>query len=211
MNPKHRFAALFAAMTAFSGGCDNPSTPVVLDEEELIFIQAEAGAPPLETMQRSFWAVSGENSEAEIRYEPIPGYGDPEGEECLTFKVPGNALLRRPDGTRIQRGDSVLITITVVDPDRFHFEFQPSGLRFDPDHPAELRVDYKWADDDYNGDGEEDEDDENFDFGWWRQENPGEPWRRVGSVRLHDLNEVRAEVEGFTGYALAGGSRASRN
>ncbi|HEU0012942.1 MAG TPA: hypothetical protein VFQ45_04625 [Longimicrobium sp.] len=211
MKPKQRFAALFAALAALSGGCDNPSTPVVLDEDELIFIQAEADAPPLETMQRSFWAVAGENREAEIRYVPVPGYGDDEGEECLTFKVSGNSLLRHPDGRRVQRGDSVLITITVVDPDRFHFDFQPAGLQFDPDHPAELEVDYKWADDDYNGDGEEDEEDEDFEFGWWRQENPGEPWRRVGSVRLRDLNEVRADVNGFTGYALAGGSRSSRS
>ncbi len=35
---------------------------------------------------------------------------------------------------------------------------------------------------------------------------PGQDWERIGSVRLHDLDEVRAEITGFTRYALAGGT-----
>ena len=67
-------------------------------------------------------------------------------------------------------------------------------------------MDYQFAHPDFNGDGEVDDDDEDFEFGWWRQEMPGQHWERIGSVRVHDLTEVRAEIDGFTRYALAGGN-----
>jgi hypothetical protein len=92
----------------------------------------------------------------------------------------------------------------VVDNGYFNFEFQPAGLQFA--EPAELRVNYQFAHPDLNGDGEVNDDDEDFEFGWWRQEMPGQKWEPVGSVRVRNLTEVRAEIDGFTRYALAGGN-----
>jgi hypothetical protein len=98
----------------------------------------------------------------------------------------------------------VLITITVVDPDLFNFRFEPAGLQFRPDEPAELRVSYKWADPDFNGDGRVDDRDEDFDFGFWRQETDTSNWIEMGTVKDADLEELRVDVRGFTKYAMAG-------
>lgn len=197
--PFVRTVLLLSAL--LSGGCDRDPTGVPGDR--LIFIRAAADAPALETREVSFWAVKGRDTEVQIDYVPLPGAS--EGERCLRFRVRDDALLRLPDGTAIQEGDSVRITIRVVSYQDFNFEFLPAGLRFDPREPAELRVSYRFADRDFNADGVVDGRDEDFEFGFWRQEREGLPWTRIGSARLHDLEEVRAELDGFTRYALAGG------
>lgn len=192
-------AALLLAVLA--AGCER--TPTGVPADRLVFIRVAPGAPELEAHEVAFWAVKGENREVEIRYRPRPG--ESSGERCLRFRVPGDALLRDADGRSFRDGDSVRITIRVADYRHFHFEFLPAGLRFDPRRPAELRVAYQFADPDFNGDGVVDGRDEDFEFGFWRQERAGLPWRRIGSVRVRDLEEVRAELDGFTRYALAGG------
>lgn len=193
-------AVLLASLVA---GCsDNPVDPEpdALPEEELVFLRFAAAAPAPADSVVSFWAVRGEDREVEIRLAPEEG--EEEGEEFLEFEVSGGSLLRRPDGSAFQRGDSVLITIRLVDASRFMFEFEPSGLKFDPDHPAELEVSYARADPDFDGDGQ---DDEELRFGFWRQEREGELWFRMGTVFIEDLSEVEADIEGFTRYALASG------
>lgn len=192
--------ALLAA-AALAAGCESPPTGV--PEDRLVFIRAAPGSPALAASEVSFWAVKGEDADVEIRYQPLPGQSS--GERCLRFRLDDDSLLRHPDGRAIRQGDSVRITIRVVDYEQFHFEFSPAGLRFDPAEPAELRVSYQFADPDFNGDGVVDGRDEDFEFGFWRQERAGRRWERIGSARLHDLEEVRADLDGFTRYALAGG------
>lgn len=198
----HRLTCLLALAAALAGCERSPSGggPGV-GEDELVFIRADDDAPPLEASQVRLWAVQGEDSEVRIRYGT-----DGQAGECLRFAIDDDTRLRRPDGTRVAEGDSVLITIDVVRYDRFHFRFSPAGLRFEGE-PAELRMNYALANPDYNGDGRVDDDDEDFDFGFWRQEAPGLPWQRVGDLRVHDVTEVRGDLHGFTGYALAGGTR----
>lgn len=181
------------------GACDGGSTgspAPVAREDELVFIRPAANAPALVTRDTSFWVTAGDGREVRIPYV--------NGVACLEFKVPGNGLLRRPDGTAFRRGDSVRITVRLPDPGRFAFEFQPAGLRFDPDHPAELRVRYSYADRDFNGDGRVDSADQSFDFGLWRQEAAGQPWAGLVTIRDADLQEVRATLQGFTKFAVAG-------
>lgn len=190
--------ALLLALPAALAACESPSgDDDFVPGEDLVFLRTGPDTPHLETYDTSFVAVAGEDHEVRIDYVT--------GEECLRFELDDDSLLRRPNGTAFREGDTVTIRIRVVDAGYFNFEFQPAGLRFNPDKPAELRVDYGRAHPDYNGDGEVDGDDDDFDFGWWRQEQPGQPWQRIGSARLHDLTEVRAELSGFTRYALAGG------
>ncbi len=188
---------LLLALPAALVACEEPDGgegPVPGDE--LVFLRPAPGAPNLTTYDTSFVAVAGEDEEIRVRYA--------NGEECLRFEIDKDALTRRPNGTPMNEGDTITIRIRVVDSGYFNFEFQPAGLRFA--EPAELRVNYQFAHPDFNGDGEVDEDDEDFDFGWWRQEMPGQDWERIGSVRIDDLDEVRADIDGFTRYALAGGN-----
>jgi len=192
---------LAALLCAFLPGCDNPAEPKEVPGSELTFIRAAADAPPLATTQVQVWAKAGEGRRAVISYQKVGEYG---GDDCLEFKIPGDALWKRPDGTLFQKGDSILITITVVDPQLFNFRFEPSGLQFRSDKPAELRVSYKWADRDFNGDGKEDNSDERFNFGIWKQETDASDWTRIGTVKDADLEELRADIHGFTRYAIAG-------
>jgi hypothetical protein len=119
--------------------------------------------------------------------------------------VDAEALLTRPDGTPFADGDSVLITVRVADPDLLLFEFQPAGLRFNPDRPAELKIHYNHADDDLDEDGDVDLEDETLELtiGIWRQENDGDPFERLGSLLFDELEEIEAELQGFSRYALA--------
>jgi hypothetical protein len=182
--------------------CDNPAGSRQLPGNELVFVRATDDAPPLDSLQVHVWAKAGENRQAQIRYQEVGNYG---GDVCLEFKIPGDGLWKRPDGSVVAKGDSVLVTITVVDPKLFNFRFEPSGLQFRPDHPAELRVSYKWADRDFNGDGRVDDSDKHFDFGFWKQETDASDWIETGTVKDSDLEEMRADIRSFTRYALAGG------
>ena len=137
----------------------------------------------------------------EIRYAAAPGYSG----KCLRFVVPGDALLRDANGAVIERGDSVKITIRVVDPSQFLFEFDPAGLRFDPANPAKVEIRYSWAVGDMNGDGAIDDADSAVarQLSIWRQERVGDAWVKIPSQRLGDLQEVHEAVTGFKRDALA--------
>jgi hypothetical protein len=199
------------ALLALAACSDSSGPPGPQPEDELVFLRAAGNAPPLQATTVGFWAVAGDNREVRIDYV---GYGPYAGDECLRFKVPGNGLLRRPDGSRIREGDSVFIRVTIDDVSLFKFRFEPEGLQFDPDHPAELRVSFKWAElDDVDGDGDEDDDDQFVaqNFAVWHQARAGQDWRRLGTVKELDLEEVRADITSFSQYALAGGTRRERN
>lgn len=189
---------LLLALPAALAACENPNggDGGPRPGEELVFLRPAVNAPYLTTYDTSFVAVAGRDHDVRLRYD--------NGDECLRFRLDDDALTRRPNGTPMREGDTITIRIRVVDTGYFNFEFQPAGLRFA--EPAELRVNYAYAHPDFNGDGEVDDDDEDFEFGWWRQEMPGQEWEPIGSVRVHDLDEIRAEIGGFTRYALAGGT-----
>lgn len=171
--------------------------------ELLHFLRPAIDAPPLANPVVSFWAKRGSDREAFLYYQPRPGRTD--SSEFMRFKVPGAALDRRPDGTQIATGDSLLITIRVVDPTRLILDFQPSGLRFAAGQPAELKIKFSETDHDLNGDGVVDADDaaRELQLSIWKQELPGLPWIRVASSVEVTLEQVEAKVLGFTGYAIA--------
>lgn len=182
---------------ALASCSDDPAGPGAgggVSEAELDFARFSETAPPLATTEVSFWAYRDDNSEVEMLYEPTEA--DEDGEEFLEFSVRSGSLLH-PDGTPFAEGDSVLITIRVVDADRFRFEFTPAGLRFDPERPAELEVSYEHAEPEDGGDFEESE------LAMWRQAAPGQPWFKVATVVLEDFDEVEADIIEFSQYALA--------
>lgn len=150
----------------------------------------------------TFWAVRGRDREGRIFFRSADGGV---GEEFARLKIGSATLTARPDGTPVAQGDSVLITMRVVDPALLLVEFQPSGLQFNPQEPAELEMRYSEADDDLNSDGHHDGEDEALisSLGIWRQESPGLPFVRLTSTLLTSTTSCDSKITGFTRYALA--------
>ena len=170
---------------------------------ELHFLRPAPDAPPLAQTTASFYAVRGENREVRIMYRARPGASD--STEFLRFEVPSQSLLRRPDGTLVAEGDSVLIRLTVSDPDRLIVSFEPTGLLFATDAPARLRMSYAETDDDVNADGVVDALDEELEslFQIWRQEQIGDPFHALASLLDKTRELVSASIGGFTNYAIS--------
>ena len=195
---------LFTALLVALPGCSEFVDPDIraAPESELTFVRLSSDSPAIDTTTVTFWAVRGKDREVQIRYFYAES-GD--FAKCLRLLVPAQALHLRPDGTPFAVGDSVRITVRMPDPTRLTFEFDPAGLRFDPLHPATIEVVYRYADRDFNGDGVVDRRDDALaaNFGFWKQERPGEVWTSVSTQRFENIMEARATVTGFTKYALA--------
>ncbi|MDH5642823.1 MAG: hypothetical protein OEY63_01380 [Gemmatimonadota bacterium] len=143
----------------------------------------------LETYSDSFWAIKGKETSLEIEYA--------NGEDFLDFEVGKESLWRRPDGSEIEWGDSILITVT-VDSVLLLVELQPSGLMFNPYRPAELEISYAAADPDFNGDGVVDWKDAEIErnrLAMWMQQEETDPWHVQRS-------EQDIEDRTFTGWLL---------
>jgi hypothetical protein len=197
---------LIAAVAASALSCSDSGGPT--DDEtskpasELTIVRLSGDSPPLLNPVMSFYAVRGQDSEARIFFDDGKGG---EGDEYLRLRLNDASLLAYPDGTGFADGDSVLITIRVVDPARTLFELEPSGLRFSSQEPAELRIRYQEVNGDLNEDGVVDLEDAELELSLaiWRQEKPGDPFVRLGTVLRNDIDEVRGTLEGFSRYALA--------
>jgi len=210
---RRRVALALAGLLLALPGCGDgdPSGPgeVPRDEEvpgsELTFLRTSADAPPLLTTDTTFVATKGQSLVVEVFYESESEPGE-RGDRFLSFELEEESLLRYPEdhpraGDAFQTGDTVTITLR-VDADTILAEFEPTGLQFDPDEPAELEINYVEADDDFDDDGESDPElEEEIDL--WRQERPGEPWTRIGTVQDFELDEIEAELTSFTIYAVA--------
>jgi len=195
-----------AALAGIAAACSNDSSSPTPDEhrpqDALNVVHVAASSTPLFNPVDSFYAKRGENREVRIYFQDEAGG---QGEEYLRLRVDANSLLSMPDGTPVADGDSVLIHVSVVDPAEMLFQFEPSGLQFDPDQPAELKIHYAHADGDINDDGKTDSTDDLLEhtLAIWRQENPGDPFERLSSVLSIELDEADADITGFTRYALA--------
>ena len=123
----------------------------------------------------------------------------------MRLRVDAGSLYKRPDGTLFQVGDSMLITVTVVDPQQIYFDFQPSGLTFNPAVPAQLKIEYAETGGDLDDDGDVDSDDDAIEqvIDLWRQEQAGQDFVKLGAVKIEELDEIEADILGFTRYAIA--------
>jgi hypothetical protein len=183
--------------------CADSNGPGGRNDASLSIVRQDPAAPPLLVMRDSFWAKVGDGRELEIHYQgATPGEI---GEEFLRFEVPGDALLRRPDGRGFAAGDSILITVTIVDPARFLFAFEPAGLVFSAEHPARLKLEYFHSEHDFNEDGVEDsrDDDIEAELDLWHRQTATAQWFKIGAVKFEELDEVSANIRSFSQYALA--------
>ncbi|HET7422855.1 MAG TPA: hypothetical protein VFJ92_04785 [Gemmatimonadales bacterium] len=180
-----------------SGPTDTTKPPA-----DLNIVELSDQAPPLYNAEVSFYAVKGRDAEARIYFQDDEGKP---GEEYLRLRVDAPSLQARPDGSAIAEGDSVLITVRVVDPAKMLFEMEPSGLAFSADKPAELKIRYEEARGDLNDDGRVDSEDDHIEntMAIWRQETPSDPFVRVGTAVVKEFEEADAELTGFSRYALA--------
>jgi hypothetical protein len=181
--------------------CSDTSGPSGVPDAQLHIVQQDTLAPPLDSTVARLWAKVGEGREVRIGYQPPADTG----EDVLRFEVPGDGLLRKPDGSAFQPGDSILITVTLIDPTRFLFQFEPAGLQFNPNSPARLKTHYLQANHDFDGDGVIDAADTAIEHALdlWRRETPAAPWFKVGSVKFEELDEIDANILSFTEYAIA--------
>ena len=206
-----RWAGLaLTAMLAIACSTDTPppsgpgGDPDPVPQAQLNFLRPDTGAA-LRQDSVSFWAVRGENREVDMYYRPRAGSTD--SVRFLRFRVRQESLLRRPDGTPFANGDSVRITIRILDFSKLITQFAPSGLVFSDLRPAELRLDFGNSDEDYNRDGVVNQTDTNLipTFAIWKQEAVGQPWFKLTSaVEVSgNLSEVKADVTSFTAHAIA--------
>lgn len=184
-------AAVIATACNDSSG---PNGPDILPEDQLDFVPISTTAPPLATLDTSFWAVRGEERILAIRFAGQGGSGT--GSRFLELEIEDESLLRRPDGTLFAEGDSIEITVS-IDQGLYRIDFGPSGLVFNPGEPAELEIEYAEAEDDFLV--------IEADFDVWRQEQLGEDWEKLASVKFEDLDEIEVSIFGFTRFALAVG------
>jgi hypothetical protein len=196
-----RFGILLSAAALAS--CGESTSPEGKQTSELRFLRLDPTAPPLVTQRDSFYAKVGEDRELRMYFRPRPLETD--STEFLRFRVDAGALSRRPDGSSFAVNDSILITITMTDLSRLILDFQPSGLRFNTQRPAQLKIRYENADHDFDEDGDEDDVDLRLEgtFNIWRRENATQPWFPLGSIRHLEIDEVEADIFGFTNHALA--------
>lgn len=201
----------FTLLSAIVGACTNGDptepptlTPTVGDTSLTVNTLAPAaGAPAIANPVVTFWAKKGESREAFMYYQSRPGRAD--STVFVRFRVSQRALLTRPNGQAFADGDSVLITITLVDPAQLIVRFEPSGLAFDPADPADLKFSFLETDDDLDDDGTVDGDDallQNL-LTVWRRETVSAPWMRQTSRLTIATHEIETDVLGFTDYVVA--------
>ncbi|MBK6307802.1 MAG: hypothetical protein IPF47_19585 [Gemmatimonadetes bacterium] len=206
-----RFLALaFAAgLLAACGGEGVVTPPAVIAPPSLAsaaatptFLPSDPTAPAIANPVISFWAKRGVDQTVFMYYASRPGASD--SSVFLRFRVRKRSLAFYPNGQPFANGDSVQITLTLSDAVNRIVDFQPSGLVFNSGNPADLKISYLEADDDYNQDGVVNGADTRLErtFRIWKL-HASNPWAPQTSIVSRSLDEVETKVYNFTSYAIA--------
>jgi hypothetical protein len=211
--PRLRWLVSVLALSTGAWGCtERVSAPrhrpgsdlqSALATSDMHFLRPRTGAPAFVSLSASFYAKLGEDRSVAIYYHATPGAAD--SVKFLDFRVFAGSLATSPEGRTYLPRDSVLITVTITDPARMQVQFEPSGLKFSTASPAQLELSFREADDDLNADGVMDAQDTALkeQLAIWVQESPGGLWTKLSSALFLDLEELVADVAGFSGYAAA--------
>jgi hypothetical protein len=202
LTPAMAAALLIGCSSSTDSGGSTTKPP-----SELNFLQLAPTAPALCSNSVTFDATKGVDVEAALKF-PEPGEpADCSGgtEDFVRLRFDKESLLELPDGTPLNDGDVVTITMTWVGGDSIMVQLEPTGLKFNPTKPAELRIEYGEASDDLNHNGTVDSEDEAIEqeLALWRQATLADPFVLIGSIKLEDTNEFEAELNGFSRYAIA--------
>lgn len=189
----HRSLVSILLAGLLAAACSDSTAPS-RPPAELNILQLQPTAPPLLANSVSFQACQGQGAEGRLFFQNSSGG---KGEEFARLTLGGESLSRKPDGTPIGAGECVTITMSIADPQSRDLlvQLEPSGLGFDPAHPAQLRLDYGQAE------GVDSTVEDRIAI--WRQEHPGDPFVEIGSAVFKDVEEVEASLLGFSRYALA--------
>ena len=182
---------------------DSPTTrPDITVLSTPRFLRPAPRAPSLAKKQVSFYAVRGKSRQVSIMYHARPG--SPDSTRFVLFTVPAQSLVRRPDGTSIAPGDSLRITLTIMDTVKLIVRFRPDGLNFASGYPANLKMSYAETNPDINRDGLVNAVDAGLRvlLKVWRQET-GQPFGAIQSLLDESQKTVSASIPGFTNYAIA--------
>jgi hypothetical protein len=186
---KHIQTALLALLVAACAGDDQaaPSATALLGGE-LTFLRFTGDGYQAAEKSGGFWAVPGQSRSLELRYTDT-------NQAFMRFEVGPNALVS---------ADSVFITVAVDAAGQLAFHFEPSGLRFNHQAPAVLRIDRARSNPDIDGNGRVDLADTllSLNVGVWKRELPMLPWLLIPSLNL--LGTVtEARVYDFTSFGMA--------
>jgi hypothetical protein len=201
---------LVLGMAAVGAGCSSTTDnggQTTKPPTGLTYIKLMPAAPPLCANSVGFWAFKGVTVEGALQFpelgEPLDCSGGTE--DFVRLKIDAQSLLADPNGVPFKTGDSVFISLTWVGGDTIMVQLDPTGLEFDPAHPAELKFEYEQAGDDLNEDGSVTAADTTIEheIGLWRQAQIGDDFVKIGSIKLEDQNEFEAELNGFSRYAIA--------
>ena len=180
------------------GGGNGPPTALLLS----------AAAPSLCADSTGAWFKkdpAGQDSAIALVFPEVPPDCQGNTEDFVRLELKNISLLRYPDGNLIANGDSVFISLKWVGNDSILFELKPTGLQFDPDNPAKLKIEYDEAGDDLNDDGDVDAEDDDVEhrLDIFRQAQPGAPWVPIGTGKIEGSNEIEAKLYGFSRFMIA--------
>lgn len=104
------------------GGSSNP-----------VFITADPGT--VDGTIVSFYAKVGEDRVGEIF---VAGTSGGNGDRIVRLRIKKDATIVLPNGTKLAKGDSVLISMQVTDPTTLKTHFEPAGIQFKGNNVAQL-------------------------------------------------------------------------
>jgi hypothetical protein len=202
--PMHRYIVRLTLVLAIvAAGCKSDG-PTGTPNQDLNFLTPAPDAPALGLQTLTFNAVQGQDTEVFMWYRRRPERAD--SSELLRFRIRDRAQIVLPNGTALAPGQSVPITITIIDPQKLIVDMQPAGLRFTgDDEPANLTMWYIEQDDDFNDDGVVNSTDASIEqlLAIWRRENATRPWVKQTSRVVVESDEVEAVLHGFSNYVIA--------
>ena len=170
--------------------------------KEVHVLRQSTSAPKLETYQVSFWAFKNKASTVTVNYQARTGQrvGDP----YLRFDIPKNGLKAKAGGWPLAKRDSVRMTLT-IDPASFVVDFEPSGVLFSRQSPANLIIWYENANPDLNGDGVVNATDRKLEqqLALWHHAKRAKRWFKLSSKHDSAQPAISTPLYHFSVYAVS--------